>query len=153
MAIHYESVPRKPGDPEDESRFNVWYDDPEKEDPNWGQQGQSFYMPYDFRFVEETITLIIEDAEKHLPPGTVFEIRGKQPPEPDGVDTDFGRIHMTEQEMNDRWGVAWYHERAMHDDPKPLMPRVPVRDAEYISLGGYLLIARLKTPDEQKKDK
>jgi hypothetical protein len=73
--------------------------------------------------VESCIDQLIAEANKELPPGTVYEIRGKL--------------------FSERpWGVAWYWKRvAITQDP---LFRKPYKEALEATLGSYVVIARCR---------
>jgi len=144
MPAHYDLVCEGIG-PEGipETNLKVWYDDPEHEDPNWGERGNAFPVAYDSPGVENVIGWAIHEAEQKLPPGSVYEIRGKL--KPSAGKSDYSRRKWTKAQRTEDWGVAWYFLPAMRD--WPLMTRVPYTEGIESELGGYLIIARLRTPD------
>lgn len=88
-------------------------------------------LDYGHQACEEAVERAIKSAAENLPPGTMFEIRGKVLPE-----SGFARK---------RWGVAWYWRKGM--DNMKLVERVPHREAESPGIyAGHVLIARLRTP-------
>jgi hypothetical protein len=115
--------------------LKIWYDDPENEDPNFGQDGD--IIDYDAKSeypggrdawlaqMHTHLQTLKAQALERLGPGKVYEIRSKIP-------TDFGRS----------LGVAWYTIKAMQAlelvDEKPY-PGV------YNELGGYFFMGRFKT--------
>lgn len=120
--------------------------------------GNEFPVRYDapIEQLEATINRAVADAEAMLPPGIVYEIRGKVVP--NGGVGNYGRDLRGEtdaQRLARRtadWGVAWYWTSAEPNRcyggmrQAPLFRR-PVADAEENELGGFLVIARLRTPN------
>ena len=68
-------------------------------------------------------SVLMTDAARTLPPGSVYEIRGDMK----------------------RTGIAWYYLPRMVF--LPLVDLISHRDAKEADLGGYLFLGRLKTPE------
>lgn len=120
--------------------------------------GEEFAIPWDVASdeqLEETVDAAIADAEERLPAGVVYEIRGKSVPT--GALGDYGRVLNGESDADRlrrrtaNWGVAWYwtsaepRRRFYGGLPQTPLFRKPVRHAEENLLGGYLVIARLRS--------
>lgn len=107
---------------------------------------------------ERALSLAIIGARKMLADKRdqypVFEIRAKMLPVLEGVRYDYGRKHYTREEMAASWGLAWYALPAPEKCPawfedcglrqEPIFQR-PINEAEHDKIGGYCLIARLRT--------
>lgn len=80
----------------------------------------------------------------------VFEIRAKVRPAA-GL-YDFNRRHRTRAEAARDWGIAWYALPTTPSGQFGAMPTEPlfqhtIADAEENELGGYLVVARLRTTE------
>lgn len=113
--------------------------------------GEEFRCDYDdIPACEKAVDEAVLDAFRTLKPDEVFEIRAKSLPWEGKA--DYGRVFRTRRERAADWGVAWYTVRghAKHYFPdfsdRPLMARSPIREAVENNLGGYLLVARCRTP-------
>lgn len=118
--------------------------------------GNEFPVRYDapIETVEATINAAIADAEAMLPPGVVYEIRGKVKPNTNYDNYGRGDPGETNADRLARrtadWGLAWYWTAAepnrlyggMLQDP---LFRRPLVDAEEHEFGGFVVIARLRT--------
>ena len=117
------------------------------------EMGEQIVVDYDDEAaVNAAIEKCIANAEKALPPQTVYEIRGKIRPE-DPINQDrLQRKRRTRAELAKNWGVAWYWTSAEVKDfghyggmkQEPLF-RHPVWNAKLAAFGGYIVIARLRT--------
>jgi|ERR1700679_1214481 len=153
MAQHFEEMPPEYIDGVKTTRLRVWYDAPE-EDFNYGECGMSVDCRFDVS--PEALKRVIQsallpDAYKTLPPNTVFEIRGKSKPIDNRV-SYFGRkpAGRLADEIA-QWGVAWYHLPKMHvgldTEKHPLFEFEDHRIIEDNPLGGYMVLAMMRTPD------
>jgi hypothetical protein len=144
--VHYEDV--KESDGQFCSRIYEWNDDGTT--PERKEFGCAFAVNYNNTEEHEKIVQIaIADANRELPAGTVFEIRGKIRPA-DGVTNNYGRVLPSLEEQSAKWGIAWYTFYWLNAPEREKMPkeplfRVPVTEAGYDDLHGCMLIARLKT--------
>ncbi len=115
------------------------------------EDGDDIRVNYDnTRAVEQAIERVIELANRALPPNTVFEVRGKMRPD-DPIQQDrVQRGHRTRAQLAANWGVAWYWTSPEPNDyvrglaQEPLF-RDDVETAKDGPMGGYIVIARLKT--------
>jgi hypothetical protein len=120
--------------------FRVTYDSPE-ENPNFGECGNSIdnegghvtlkelgpaSVEKFERDMPQHIEMLHQMAREKLPPGTVYDIRGKIP-------SDYGRSR----------GVAWYHVDAMKD--WPVTGPIPY-PGTLNGLGGYMQLGTFRTP-------
>lgn len=117
------------------------------------EQGEQIRVHYDnAEAIEAAINTCIANAQKALPPQTVYEIRGKIRPEDPINQERLQRKRRTREELAKNWGVAWYwtspepqdfgHYGGMKQEP---LFRHPVWTAELAPYGGYIVIARLRT--------
>ena len=130
MSQHIEEVGEEGG----VTKLRIWYDDPETEDPSFGEIGEAIsYEPEAGKGSRDGwlaqmhthVEMLKADAARKLGPGKVYELRAKIP-------TNFGR----------NLGVAWYSLKSMSVlelvDEKPY-PGV------HNELGGYMFMGRLRT--------
>jgi hypothetical protein len=126
MSQHIEEIAEEGGI----TKLRIWYDDPENEDPMFGEDGEQIMHEGHGRDawlaqMYHHLGKLKMQARAKLGAGKVYEIRAKIP-------TNFG--------MN--VGVAWYTTKAMQAlelvDEKPY-PGV------HNELGGYMFMGRMKT--------
>lgn len=149
MPQHIETVQH--GDRE--ASFRIWYDDPEKEDPLFGQCGLSVACRFDIEpaALKRVIhRALLPDAYRVLKPGTIFEIRGKSKPIAGRLSYRRGMPGLPANEVAN-WGIAWYHLPSMHNSSEvarqALWEFEDHRTLEDNPLGGYLMLALMRTPD------
>jgi hypothetical protein len=108
------------------------------------EQGNAFRMNYDDGAKERTkmVSFAILDAKSTLPKGTVFEVRTKETPKEHR--SDYGRDFTSRDEAAKDWGVAWYRNDGTPEGP---LFHTDVDTAFTPPGGGYLLVARLRTPE------
>lgn len=139
-------------------RIYEWNDWGETWNPGVYEKGNK--VTVDFRSSERKkehiVEKLIKDACNELGPGEVFEIRGKCFPDPLRI-FDFGRVRLSYNEQCEKWGLAWYWKPKSVTPPRqfeahdfytleqfPLF-RTRVAYAKENLLGGYVLVARLRT--------
>ena len=136
---------------ETETCFTVreWNDDGETSKE---ELGAAFPCDYDKGDGErqKIMSIAIADARHNLPAGTVFEIRAKEYPVNGGKKSDWGVRHVSQREMAENWGIAWYVRPKQpkgfeHCETKttPLV-KFATDKGEKDELGGYVLLARIK---------
>jgi hypothetical protein len=126
-----EHVEQGPAEADGSVPLKVWYDDPEHEDPNYGQDGESLmydggpgrdaWLAQMYHHLERLHMM----ARAKLGAGKVYEIRSKIP-------TNFGR----------NIGIAWYTVQAMQ--ALDLVAEIPY-PGEYCELGGYFFMGRFRS--------
>ncbi len=125
---------------DEDGSVRVSYDPPE-DNPNFGECGGAIENSSEClslrelgrasvsefeRDMPQHLEMLHEMARKKLPPGTVYELRGKIP-------SDYGRSR----------GVAWYHIDAMGD--WPVTGAIPYPGTKN-QLGGYMQLGTFRTP-------
>lgn len=116
------------------------------------EAGEELRVRYDDKpAIEQAIDQLIGMAKRALPSNTVFEVRGKtRPDDPIFLEPLNRKRRVSQEERVARWGVGWYWTSADRHGyyggllQAPLF-RTDIDSAKDGPMGGYILIARLRT--------